>query len=123
MDEIIEKIEQQIKDAHDGKLIAYNSSEVMAFVGGLEFAIKMMEEIRPELREFISAMEEKLKEKDGAYGDSWKTLPHPFLVNKLIEEWSEASDTSFTDGTELVDVANVLFMLWHTDLVKHGGVN
>ena len=43
MDEVIRKIEQRIKEAHDGKLIAYSSSEVMAYVGGLEYAIKMME--------------------------------------------------------------------------------
>jgi len=111
MDEIIEKMEQRIKDAHDGKLIAYSSSEVMAFVGGLECAIKMMEEIRPELREFVSAMEQKMAEKDKEYGDSWKSVHGDLLYRKFAEEVAEFEDNP-TDTSELVDIANVCMMLW-----------
>lgn len=83
--------------------------------------------MRDELEIFVIEMENKLKQKDVEYGDSWKTMPLDKLMFRLKQEYREWEETGMINdrGTpamvdyskeELVDIANVCMMLYHRRL-------
>ena len=82
-----------------------------------------MIKIRKELINFAEEMELKMRKNDDEKGDSYKTLPHPFLVNKFYEEKKELEDSSFLDENECIDVALMSFMLWYWKISHPTDIN
>ena len=68
--------------------------------------------VRPELYDFVIAMEKKLQEREEKYGESWKHMSIVDLEDKLQEEINEF-DEAIDSWPELVDIANVCMMLWN----------
>jgi len=69
-----------------------------------------MEDIRPELVQFVEAMEAKLRKHDAERGNSWKTCDAGFLQNRLSQELREYTRSG--DRKELTDIANFCMFLW-----------
>jgi hypothetical protein len=71
-------------------------------------------ELRPELKAFAEAMEDKLRERDPDRGDSWKECDELFLTGALSDEMREIAEASNAEerAAEAVDVSNFLFFLW-----------
>ena len=66
--------------------------------------------------EFLAAMDGRVAEKQGEYGDSWKTVGIGFLrhrVKQNFDEWFETSrNDAETEKRKLVDLANLCRFLW-----------
>ena len=70
--------------------------------------------IRDEIMEFAYAMETILSKHDKEKGDSWKECPLWYLESKLKEEMDELlSCVEKQEQQELIDIANIVMMLWH----------
>lgn len=65
---------------------------------------------------FLVAMDERVEEKQGEHGDSWKTMPITVLSNRLAQnyiEWREAMlHDREAEKRKLVDLANLCRFLW-----------
>jgi len=70
-------------------------------------------EIRKEIMDFAVVLERVMRTHDDEKYDSYKTLPHGFLVNKFYEEKSEMEESKFLDRKEIVDTSLTCFMLWY----------
>ena len=84
------------------------------------------------MAQFILAMEDKLNKKQDEYGDSWKKMPLPELVQRLRDEYKEfhpLGTTGKPEMEELIDIANICMMLyarikslqpvdWYCDICK-----
>lgn len=74
-------------------------------------------EIRDEVLKFAEAIELKLREHDRIKRDTWKTIPVPFLEDKLKEEYFEYVESLAIDKSlqeiddELIDMSCVCAML------------
>jgi hypothetical protein len=72
--------------------------------------LKAIKAIRVDLAKFYTRLENKLLEKVGEYGASYKTSDIKFLEKRLVGEIEEHQRNP-TDPDELIDIAAVCMML------------
>ena len=74
--------------------------------------------MRDEIKQFAEEMERIMSKYDKSKGDSWKKMTFGQLLKLFYEEQSELVNEFMKDNNndrqkeELVDMANILMMLW-----------
>lgn len=84
----------------------------------------MINDIRPEILEFASKMEEKMRQFDRSRGNSWKYCDDDYILFRLNEEISEykKSATREKRAQEAVDIGNFAMMAWWVSYNSQGKI-
>lgn len=88
----------------------------------IDFEGYPIDSLRPELREFVAAMEGKLRKHDDDYKESWKACSEQFLVRALDNHLDRAAAYREGDPHQFIDVANfAMFLWWRRTRAPKGG--
>jgi len=75
-----------------------------------EEEMQIPEKYKP-MEEFIGKMIARLEEAEKKYGN-WEDVDYDGLYYHFVEEIGELMAKQFDDITEVIDVANMCFMMW-----------